>query len=69
MSADRISYCPRCAKIAGREPDTNSLREYIGTAMQLDGRLKIEYECECHQCGWAWEYHKVIRVNLEEKDD
>jgi hypothetical protein len=57
MSADNIAVCPRCNEVnAGTQNPYNTLREYYGIGLRLNGKFIIEYSCICHECDYSFEY-------------
>ena len=64
MSADNITNCPKCAKIArrtGTPPTEDTLREdysfdYVG------GNLKLKYSACCEDCGFDFSINQKITI-------
>lgn len=57
MSADNIAVCPKCnEEQCGTQNPWNTLREYYGITIKIDGKFVIEYQCICHECGFEFKY-------------
>lgn len=69
MSADNITYCPKCVRTSGVVPEdvdlsslSNELRENWGGGMNPDGVFEVAYNCECWKCWFTWEYRFKKKV-------
>ena len=83
MSADNITYCPRCLKKSlghkcegnyppdiweGMEGTTNSLREYHDLGVLPNGKFFVHYEGTCRDCGFAFKFEYELDLTTTFKD-
>lgn len=73
MSADNIGYCPRCKRKMGlrklekaSDAMPNEMREYYGISLSENGVFTVDYEAECHSCGFTWNYSVKHTLTDEE---